>query len=255
MDFDNKQLGSRSRQPIPAPPFQYWNQFYNYIETTWNSDPEYGAEHMIIVGQAGSGKTTVARELLRARDYVVVLGTKTRDASLYDPLVEQGYVISDKFDPTDLKNPKVIFRPPLDEPTTEALTVQRREFRKALLGIFQTGGWTIFCDELRYITETLKLNHEMDLIWLQGRSLWITVVGLTQRPVSVPLNAFEQATHFILFRISSMNDRKRAAEYVGANAPVVFETVRQLPKHEFLYVNKIEDYLVRSRVERGKKGR
>jgi hypothetical protein len=169
---------------------------------------------------------------------------------LYDPLKAQGYVIQDKFDPQSTEHPKVIFRPPLEEPTTAALLEQRSAFRGALLGIFQTGGWTIFCDELRYLTDTLKLQREMDLLWLQGRSMWITIVGLTQRPVSVPLNAFEQATHFIVFRVSSFNDRKRAAEYTGGSAPVVFETIRELPHHEFLYINKVQDVMMRSRVEK-----
>lgn len=251
VDFDTKKLRSRYGHFF-APQYEHWNEFYANFAATWNSDPEYGAEHVIVVGQAGSGKTTLARELLQARDYVIVLGTKTRDPSLYDPLLKQGYTLQDNFDPTDLKHPKVIFRPPLDEPTVEALTRQRRAFREALLGIFNTGGWSIFCDELRYLTDTLKLNHEMDLLWLQGRSLWITIIGLTQRPVSVPLNAFEQATHFFLFRISGLNDRKRASEYTGTNAPVVFETVKALPHHEFLYVDKTHDELVRSRVERTK---
>lgn len=220
------------------------------MDEHWNADPDYGAEHVVVVGQAGSGKTTVARELLRQRDYVVVLGTKTRDPSLYDPLQKQGYVLQSNFDPTDLRNPKVIFRPPLEEPTSEALSRQREAFRRALLGIFNTGGWTIFCDELRYITETLKLASTMDMLWLQGRSLWITIVGLTQRPVSVPLNAFEQSTHFILFRISGFDDRKRASEYTGVNAPIVAETIKALPKHEFLYVDKVSDVLMRSKMEK-----
>jgi len=250
LEYDDKRTKTRGGQEIAIPQYEHWSTFRGYIEQNWNADPEYGAEHMIIVGQAGSGKTTLARELLTIRDYVVVFGTKTRDQQLYGPLQQQGYVLQDKFDPQDTRNPKVIFRPSLDEPTVEALARQREAFREALLGIFNTGGWTIFCDELRYLTETLKLYREMDLLWLQGRSLWITIVGLTQRPVSVPLNAFEQATHFILFRVSSFNDRKRAAEYVGATAPIVFETIQGLPPHEFLYINKVQDILMRSKVEK-----
>src|SRR3954471_22907642 len=49
-------------------------------------------EHCTLVGTTGSGKTTLARELLLPqRDYVVVLGTKAEDDSLYEPLMAQGF--------------------------------------------------------------------------------------------------------------------------------------------------------------------
>ena len=205
----------------------------------------------MLVGQAGSGKTTLSVRLLDFQPYVVVLGTKTRDPSLYKPLQDKGFEIVSKFDPTDAaRHPRVIFRPPLYEPTPEALAQQREAFRKALVGIFSTGGWCIYMDEVRYLTETLKLDTILNTLWLQGRSLWVTMVAATQRPVSIPLNAFEQATHSFLFRITGHEDRKRASEYQGVNSPVVMETVSGLPHHEALYVNKITDYMIRTQVHR-----
>lgn len=235
---------------IEIPKFQHWPEFYRDFGQAWNADPDYGAEHVVIVGQAGSGKTTLARELLDFQPFVVVLGTKTRDPSLYGPLLAKGYQQTEKFDPTDTKNPKVIFAPTLYEPTPTALAKQSGEFRRALIGIFRTGGWCIYCDEIRYLTETLKLDKELNTLWLQGRSLWVTLVASTQRPVSIPLNAFEQATHSFLFRTTGKEDRIRSSEYQGGNAPVVYETLVRLPHHEFLYVNKTTDYTVRSMVER-----
>lgn len=198
---------------------------------------------------AGSGKTTLARELLKLRDYVVVFGTKTQDSSLYSPLEKQGYAITERFDPNDYdKHRRVIFRPPLPAPTKAGLEQQRDAFREALLGIFDTGGWTIYLDEIRYLSQTLGLGTELDLLWLQGRSLGITIVASTQRPVSVPLNMFEQSAHSFLARISSRDDRARAAEYTGPNQGRVFETVAMLPSHEFLYIDSVHDVLARTRV-------
>lgn len=233
------------------PGFTDWSKFLPWFGSDWNSDPDYGAEHVVLVGQAGSGKTTLAREILDYQPYVVVLGTKTRDNSLYDPLVQRGYTIVDKFDPTNLEHPKVIFAPKLEEPTPRALAAQGSAFQKALTGIFQTGGWCVYADEVRYLTETLKLQSILNTLWLQGRSLWITLVVSTQRPVSIPLNAFEQATHSFLFRTAGKEDRIRSSEFQGGNSPVVYETLVQLPHHEFLYVNKITDFMTRSQVRGG----
>lgn len=231
------------------PPFAPWADFYAWFEDHWQvGPPDWPNGNMAIVGMAGSGKTTMARELLRIRDYVVVFGTKTKDASLYGPLTKQGYVLKDKWSPDDADEPRVIFRPELSEPTVKGLERQRAEFREALLGIFNTGGWCVYLDEVRYLTETLKLATELDLLWLQGRSLGVTIVASTQRPVSVPINMFEQSAHTFLFRITSRDDRARAAEFTGPNAGRVFETVSMLPPHEFLYIDSIHDQLVRSRV-------
>jgi len=247
--LDGKTVKPRGLGLQVLPPYAEWKQFDRWFGATWNRDLNYGAEHVVLVGQAGSGKTTLAVKLLRFQPYVVVLGTKMRDPSLYAPLQAQGFEIMDKFDPTAAgKHPRVIFRPPLSEPTAGALWKQSQAFEKALIGVFSTGGWAIYMDEVRYLTEQLKLGDILNTLWLQGRSLWVTMIAATQRPVSIPINAFEQATHSFLFRTTGRNDRIRASEYQGISQPVVYETLARLPHHEVLYIDSIHDYLVRTQV-------
>lgn len=237
-------------ESFPVPDYEYWPDLMAYMRREWKpGPPSWPNTHMAIVGTSGSGKTTLARTILGLRDFVCIFGTKRSDPSLYAPLEAEGYVVVDRWSPEELRQPKVIFRPPVGIDDA-SIAQQRAAFRRALLQVFETGGWTLYFDELRYLTENLKLATELNTLWLQGRSEGITIVASTQRPVSVPLNMFEQARHFFLARVSMRDDRKTASEFTGPSAPVVFETAAILPKYEFLYVDKETDHVVRTRVER-----
>ena len=62
----------------PLPPFVRFDRFM--ADWRWKQ-----GEHVTTIGPTGSGKTVLNRELLRRRDFVVVLGVKNRDKELYGP--------------------------------------------------------------------------------------------------------------------------------------------------------------------------
>lgn len=202
----------------------------------------------------GSGKTVFARQIIGLRDFVIVFATKAVDDSLYTPLERQGFVIRESWDPWEWEQTgerKVILRPlaPGQRPTKDVLVNQADVFRNALLDIFVAGGWCCYFDEVRYLSDNLNLRAELDLLWLQGRSNHISMVASTQRPVSVPINMFEQATWIFTWRVSDRDDRSRTAEYTGDLAPVVRATAGRLPRHEFLSIEKYADRALRSKVD------
>ncbi|HEX3561824.1 MAG TPA: hypothetical protein VHU24_03210 [Solirubrobacterales bacterium] len=216
-----------SGQEFAAPPFLSWPDFD--AQLTWRQ-----GEHMTLAGGTGSGKTTFARQLLPRRRYVVVMATKAEDSSLYDPLLEMGFVMRSKWDPDPDDSPWVIFKPPLVG-GVDGKDAQREAFRGALIDIFDEGRWCVYCDEVRYLTEFLNLKTEMELLWLQGRSLGISVVAATQRPVSIPILAFE-AQHLFVWRFSHKPDVDTISHFTGPLSPVVRQTVPRLPKHEVLHL-------------------
>ena len=254
LQLDERRVRPRGESYLlPGPPFQPWGEFVRWFSELWEA-----GEHVALVGMTGSGKTVLARHLIELRDFVVVFGTKARDESLYDPLQRAGFVVKRKWTPWEWEQTRerfVIFAPELelsDDPgpreTLQAQAKQSEAFRAALVQIFKAGGWCCYFDEVRYLADDLNLSRELNLLWLQGRSLGVTMVAATQRPRAVPLNTFEQAVWTFLFRVSDRDDRRRASEYMGGLAPIIFDTAGALPRHEFVCVNGVDDLAVRSKV-------
>lgn len=211
-------------------------------------------DHVTLVGRTKSGKTTLARQLLVAYPYVVVLATKRKDPSLYSPLMEKGYRIIDDIGQLNFaEHPRYIFRPLLDLDahgnTRSALDSQSDQFRELLLYSFDVGGICLYCDEVRYLTDNLGLSTEMETLWLQGRSLEVTMMAATQRPVSVPILAFTEPRHLFLFKNGEYNNVKRMSEFAGVNSDVARVTIPRLPPHEALYLDLHTDFACRTKVD------
>lgn len=237
----------RGEDAAPVPDYMRWADYYRFMLAHWQA-----GEHMSLVGQTGSGKTTAMRELLEIRDYVVVIGIKRTDDSLYDPLKKRGWLVTDEFDPQRWNvedEPRVVFKCPLTDTSKAAEDVQREKIRKVLRGVYITGGWCIAIDEVGYLSKDLGLDRELNTLWREGRSAGSTLVAGTQRPVNVPRNMWEMATHNVDFRISGREDRMTATSYLGAMQGVAFETLARLDKFEFLYIDSVSDVAMRSKVE------
>lgn len=228
-------------EPVP---YVQWNQFYPEFSQSF----ELG-DHVLLLGRTRAGKTTfMVQAIVPLRRYVVVLGTKPRDRSLYDPLLARGFHMMQSWDPDFERYPRIVLKPPLSAPTVEAAKEQQQGiFNDALLDLFEMGNVCIVCDEIRYFTDFLRLRTVIELLYLQGRSNGVSMVAGTQRPVSIPLVAFEQATHQFVWRLTGLDDAKRASEFLGQNAQRARYTIPRLPLHEFLYNNATTDYIARSK--------
>lgn len=224
-------------------PFKPWHEFYPVFAREFEQ-----GHHVTLVGRNGSGKTVLGQQVIALRDYVAVCATKNRDPSLYGPLEKDGFELVDEFTSEPLEHPKLIVRPELGEASRKALQAQSATFEEMLHEIFRVGDWCVYADEVRYLTDTLRLAEPFEILWLQGRSLGISVVAGTQRPVSIPREAFSQARHFFFFAEHEKDNVIRMSEFVGRNMELVRFVIPRLPEFEFLYVNTVSGKMLRSKV-------
>jgi hypothetical protein len=205
-------------------------------------------EHVSLIGPTGAGKTTLALQVLPKRKFVVVLGTKPKDPTL-SQLRRQGYEVMRSW-PEHVSvdvTPKIILWPTFKK--AGDARKQAQTIGRSLQEIFAQGGWTVYADELRYIAKTLRLSPLLELIWQQGRSLGISLVGGTQRPAHVPLMLYDQATHLFFWRDNDDANLKRIGGIGHLDSQLVRETVADLPLHETLYINTRTGRLVQTKVE------
>lgn len=192
-------------------------------------------EHIAVVGDTGSGKTTLMSELLkphRYRDFVVVLKTKRRDDTFEN---FRGYRQIESINQIRVSHDFYILAPPRGR--GGAGLVRLREETIRLLDMAdQAGGWTVVIDELFFVDEKLKLGEYLDDLLTQGRSSGLTLLCGMQRPVRITRFALSQATHVFAFEMEG-----RDAQELGyATSQTMRQAVNNLDgsRHEFAYFNR-----------------
>ena len=222
-------------EPVPFVP---WAEFVAGLD--WRQ-----GEHVSLCGPTGTGKTFLAQALLPRRRYVTVLGTKPKDRSL-DRLRRQGYRRIRSWPPPPFTERVLLWPNMRRVGDTQA---QAEAFGTALDSMFQEGGWAIYADEMRYLTRTLRLQSIMEVIWLQGRSNRVSVIGATQRPAWVPAEMFTEATHLFFWRMSDRRDLDRVGGLGGLSRDTIRHHAAQLGQHEALYLNARTGQLLRTKAE------
>lgn len=215
-------------------PYVPWAEFRSGLE--WKQ-----GQHVINIGPNGSGKTVVSKHLIlyrkRRHGYMCAMATKPRDEEL-EALTKAPFDFlrvktNNEWGPRSF--PRLLLWPPAGD--FDKLPVQRKEFRKALQGMWSRGNWTMFLNELRYLTEHLRMRQEMNTLYLQCRSSKVSLVGETQRPRFVPLESFSQASHCFFFACRDEEDLKRISGIGNADPKIIRAVITELKLYEFCYVN------------------
>lgn len=211
-----------------------WASFLGEFSSLWKQ-----GEHVTLYAATGQGKTTLALEILPIRQYMMVFATKQKYQRLFVTLQQQGFKVMTNFDnpPNPDVTPKVILHCAPKDLGAKSTATQQRVYGKALDYIYKAGGWGLYLDELKYVTDNLKLGRSLELLYLQGRELGVSIIGTSQRPAWVPVVAIAEATHLFIGAQSDQRDIDRIAEGSGRKGRIIRPLIDSLEDYQFLYVH------------------
>ena len=180
-------------------------------------------EHVSISGSTGTGKSTLSSSLLLSRSYVLILRSKPDDVDYSGRVIKTAKQFAGiNYEDT----PRVILDP--------AYESQLLEFYKALELAFKHGGWTVYFDELYYLSETLRLGREVDKFLTQGRSKGLTAVCGMQRPIRVSRFAISEATHTISFRAEGRDVKQTLSQICNEKYAEIVMSLDKM-SHQFAW--------------------
>ncbi|HSY84710.1 MAG TPA: hypothetical protein VK807_23295 [Gemmatimonadaceae bacterium] len=173
-----------------------------------------------IMGQTGTGKTTLGRVIIETRPYAVVHDPKHRVD--WGPRWPVYTSLSRLF---KSESPWLVYRPSWAELHDPVACDEFFEWT------YVSENRTLMVDEVRLIAngDNYPPHYGVDL--MQGRQSNVSVLSCTQRPSRVPQIMMSESEHAYVFRLVLMRDRQRIEEEWGLDR----ERIRRLQKHEFFY--------------------
>lgn len=179
--------------------------------------PIRGSQRVFIVGKTRSGKTTMARyllkEVVKSGGRVFIIDPKKDWMGRPPHRVPYGELSKDFRGSID--NPIKIDH---FDPSIRVSIYEPAEWDTKLDAIIkraiEVGYTTIYIDEIKQLVPNTFAPKSLMIAYTQGASAGVGVWGGVQRPKGIPEVMKDQAEVWIVFRVKKMEDRKDISTYV-----------------------------------------
>ena len=216
---------------------QRWADHQRMMLHAWDQ-----GDHVSVICPTKSGKSTLVAPLLNARiergGYVLAFLNKAEDSTLTAQF--KGWKRYHKFPKRGIRrgDNKVVLWPKVRRTIDETKKVHAGEFKKALDWIAATGSVCAYVDETLYMTDLLRLEHELSFLHYFARSSGVSVVTSSQRPYRIPRIILSSASYTYIARTRDRDDHKRLGELGGTDVQRLVYNLERLPdRHDFLFSN------------------
>lgn len=220
-----------------------WDSFLSSFHRLWEP-----GQHLSALGSTGGGKTTTLIQVEDGRRSVVALLTKLRDP-LFKELSKRGYktVPSAKEWPSREWHPKIAIHVPSTGLDRKSAERQAETITTVLHEVWRRGDMDLYIDEIAELTDLLKLDTNLRVLYKEARSSGVSIVAGTQRASRVPLEMYSQARFLFFWSSSNREELKRLADMNAGDPEIIRSVIPQLERYELLVVDALEGEVVRTR--------
>jgi hypothetical protein len=183
----------------------------------------------------GSGKTVLAKYYLAGDPNVIIFDTKGEFS--YSDIVPDVPVFEHLKDLENFQEGKAIYRPCLEE-------LNEDYYEEFFKWIYMRKYTRVLVDELMSFATQTYVPFYLKGILTRGRERHTAAWCCTQRPATIPLVCITEATHFFIFQLNYINDRKRLVDSTGRT-----EFLEILPPFVFWYYNVKSGTPIKSRLK------